>query len=74
MLKKTAVDHLANKRYRSVVIRLLVDPCGQVQQGEVVNLNSQSIGYFRLLAELPPLLAAWLTGQACEEEPTAHDQ
>lgn len=74
MSKKPAVDHLADKRYRAVVIRLLVDPCSQVQQGEVINLNGQRIGYFRQLVELPPLLTAWLAGQACGEEPAAHDQ
>ncbi|MEZ4731485.1 MAG: hypothetical protein R3E79_30575 [Caldilineaceae bacterium] len=74
MSKKPAVDHLADKRYRAVVIRLLVDPCGHVQQGEVIDLNGQGIGYFRQLMDLPQLIAGWLTSPVRGEEPADHDQ
>lgn len=64
MPQKTAVTQLSDKHYGTVVIRLLFDVQGHVEQGEVVDLNGRRVGHFRQLVDLPPIIARWLAAQA----------
>lgn len=61
--KSRCVNHLGNAHYHILVIRLLVDGQGQLQQGLVVDLNEQPVGHFRQLDALPGLVARWLSAQ-----------
>ena len=63
MSNNISVNHLGNQHYQILVIRLLVDGQGQLQQGVVVDLNEQTVGHFRQLETLPGLVARWLCAQ-----------
>lgn len=71
MSDDTAANHLGNAHYQILVIRLLVDGQGQLQQGVVVDLNERPVGRFRQLEALPGLVADWLSlqEQARSEQP-----
>lgn len=66
-MNRAAVTQVADKRYLTLVLRLLVDAQGQVQQGVVVDVYGQQVGHFQQVGHLPTIvagwLAAWLQGQ-----------
>jgi hypothetical protein len=51
---------LVEKRYLTLVVRLLVDGRGDIQQGVLVDLYEEPVGQFRRLEELPGLVTHWL--------------
>lgn len=63
MSNDTPANHLGNWHYQILVIRILVDGQGQLQQGVVVDLNERPVGHFRQLEALPGLVADWLNAQ-----------
>lgn len=63
MSNDTTVNHLSNSHYQILVIRLLVDEQGKLQQGVVIDVNEQQVGHFRHLDALPALVAHWLSTQ-----------
>jgi hypothetical protein len=62
------MTELGNKRYLTLVIRLLVDTQGQIQQGTAVDLSGQSVSQFRQLDELPILIADWVAAWVQEQK------
>ena len=63
MLDEAQRNHLIDKSYSSLVLRLLVDAQGDVQRGTLVDLHANQVGQFRYLDELPDLIRAWLKVQ-----------
>jgi hypothetical protein len=55
-----AASNLSDKQYVTLIIRLLVDRHGRVQQVALIDLNRQTLGQFQQLDELPSLIMAWL--------------
>lgn len=55
-----ASSKLADQRYHSLVVRLLVNPQGKLQHGVVVDLNSQTIGQFQQWDEFIFIVHRWL--------------
>ena len=53
-------DQLARRRIVTVILRLLVGPEGQVEQGEVVDLAGASHGRFTRWLDLGRLVEVWL--------------
>jgi hypothetical protein len=51
---------LLDNRYIILVIRLLVDKDGNIQQGNLIDLDEKIAGQFRQLDELPELVRAWI--------------
>jgi hypothetical protein len=60
-LKKKKDNQVANKRYLTLVLRLLVDQQGDLQRGEAVDISGKQVGQFLYLADLPSLVARWLS-------------
>jgi len=55
---------VGNKRHLTLVIRLLVDAQGQVQQGVVVDVCGQQVGHFQHVVHVPLIIAGWLAAWA----------
>ena len=51
---------LLDNRYFTLVARLLVDKDGNIQQGNLIDLDEKFVGQFRQLDELPELVRAWI--------------
>jgi len=49
-------EHLADHRNVTVLVRLVVEPSGQLVHGELVDLHGESLGYFKDWARLNELL------------------
>jgi hypothetical protein len=58
---------LAEKRYLTVIVRLVVDKRGQVVQGEVVDLQARLLGRFAGWRGLTRTMRAWLARQEDQE-------
>ena len=52
--------NLLDNRYSALVIRLLVDKDGNIQQGYLIDLEETIVGQFRQLDEVPSLIEAWI--------------
>jgi len=69
-----AENHLADRRYVSVVLRLVLDQHGQMIHGEVIGDATTRPARFSGWRGLPPALQAWLTrheqGGAADEPET----
>jgi hypothetical protein len=59
---------LVDKRYLTLVIRLLVDGQGHVQHGALVGLHEETVGQFRQLEDLPDLVTHWLQTQIHQQD------
>jgi hypothetical protein len=59
---------LIEKRYLTLVIRLLVDGRDKVQQGVLVDVHEKSVGKFRQLEELPDLITRWLETRGNQQD------
>jgi hypothetical protein len=57
-------NRLAEKRYLTVILRLVVDQRGQLVQGEVVDLQARILGRFAGWKGLTCTVRAWLETQA----------
>ena len=51
---------LLDNRYFTLVARLLVDKDGNIQQGNLIDLDEKFVGQFRQLDELPELVKTWI--------------
>ncbi|MCB0163518.1 MAG: hypothetical protein KDI79_04780 [Anaerolineae bacterium] len=60
MTKKSETTKLLDRRYFTLVTRLLVDKDGNVQHGNLIALDEKIVGQFRQLDELPDLIKAWI--------------
>lgn len=60
MEKEGKEPRLLATNHTSLVVRLVLDEQGQVQRGELVDLQGKSVGRFLRLAELPALIEVWL--------------
>jgi hypothetical protein len=60
----SAENHLADRRYVSVVLRLVVDPHGQMIHGEVVGNANTRPARFSGWRGLTRTLQAWITQHA----------
>ena len=60
---KSVVDKLADKRYVTVVLRLLMDRRGRLVRGEVVDAQGEPGGRFVGWRGLIRAVRAWLTSQ-----------
>ena len=69
MSDESTANNLAEKRYLTLVVRLLIDRRGQIQRGILVNLRNEIVGQFRQLNELPALIANRLESWIGEQEP-----
>ena len=52
--------HLADKRYVTICLRLLIDAKGQLVYGEAVEVHHGPLGRFRSWTELSEMVQAWL--------------
>lgn len=48
-----------NKRHVFLIVRMAIDPQGQLVSGTLVDPQGTTIGFFRQLPELLPLLEVW---------------
>jgi hypothetical protein len=58
---------LLHNRYFTLVTRLLIDKDGNLQQGNLVDLDEKVVGQFRQVDELPDLVRAWI--KTCVNKP-----
>jgi hypothetical protein len=58
------VPCLSNKKYITLVIRLLVDQTGEIWQGTILDLYERPVGQFQDPVDLSPLIVTWLAQQA----------
>jgi len=64
-----AVDEvLANKRYVTLILRLMLNHDGQLIQGELVDTTDTVLGRFVGVAGLNQAVQDWLTGHEHAEE------
>ena len=59
---------LVKKQYLTLVIRLLVDGQGDLQQGVLVDLHEEMVGQFRQLEQLPDLITHYLENRIDQEK------
>ena len=64
MPNQAGVQQLSDKRYVTLVLRLLVDQTGEIRQGVVVDVYEKPVCQFHQAAELPALIIDWLVKQA----------
>ncbi len=55
---------ITNKRYLTLIVRLLVDNKGKLQFGTLIDLNGKVVGRFRKLSETVGLISSWLKTKA----------
>jgi len=55
---------LANKRYLTLIVRLLADNSGKLQFGTMIDIDGKVVGRFRKLSELVGLISPWLETNA----------
>ena len=51
---------LLDNRYFTLVIRLLVDQDGNIQQANLIDLEAKIVNQFRHLDDLPELVKIWI--------------
>ena len=68
MPKARSPEQLAEKRYVTVILRLLLDRQGRLVQGEVVNTASQVQGRFAGWRGMSRTLRTWVSTHATDEE------
>lgn len=63
MARRSAGGKLADRRYVTVIVRLMVDARGRLVQGEIVDATATSHGRFVGWRGLIRTLRAWLASQ-----------
>lgn len=63
MARRSTGGKLADRRYVTVIVRLMVDARGRLVQGEIVDATGTSHGRFVGWRDLNRTLRAWLTSQ-----------
>lgn len=64
-------NNLGDKRYVTLVVRLLVNKEGIVDHGSLVDLNEDLVGRFRRLEEITDVIYHWLHTQIRPNLPDA---
>jgi hypothetical protein len=59
---------LQEQHYVTLVIRLLIEPSGAIQQGTVIDLQEKTIGQFHQVEECCALIKNWLGSQAGQRD------
>jgi hypothetical protein len=67
-------NHLADRRYITVVLRLMVDERGRVTHGQLVEVANGRKQRFVGWRGLVRVVRSWLTSQGQEEEPDAEQK
>ena len=60
MSNKNETAKLLDNRYFTLVMRLLIDKEGNIQQANLVDLEEKVVSQFRQLDELPELVRVWI--------------
>ncbi len=66
-------NHLTEKQYLTLIVRLLIDHQGKLQYGTLVDVNNEIVGHFRQLDELPDLIARWLESLNHKQDPATNE-
>lgn len=64
LVDEPLVPCLSDKKYVTLIIRLLIDQSGVIWQGTVLDLYEHPIGQFQNPCDLSPLVVTWLAQQA----------
>lgn len=63
-------NHLADKRYATVVLRLVLDKHGRLMHGELVDVEGTLQQRFKGRRGLTQAVRTWLAGQELETPPS----